>query len=571
MPHPATLQYGDLSTPSEEYLEMQPIRQAIDDFYVGGWKLAKNVSRYLPKMLGEHGAGYRQRIKSGSYINYFAQIVDYFASALFTQELAVRPPSDADDPSTPGEEPDEDDIYTQFSKNADGSGVPRARKAGQKHNCGKTLNEVMHELIVTALKQKSAWLHVEMPPKSDANSLAEEEAAGAGTPYVFEVPHEQIIDWEYDDEGELRYAVIRQKAALKGPPGAAVRKQKTFRETYEVWLREKSPDVEPVVSWARYVVEYPESKPPRENDPIALEAEGEVSFKSIPLLEMQLSDGLWAGNKLCPMAREHYQRRTTLNAAENRSMIIIPVAKLGPETPSISHPISEAQQNEQRGVDPLTTFWSRGYEVIGQDDSIEFPEPKGTAYEHVSKRINELKDEMFRISHQMAASVNMQAGQVRRSGQSKKEDRAAEALVLAALGRVVRNFGLRLYTTISEARGEDVEWVAHGLDTYEHEEREDLIAESVQLQAVDIPSPTFRKEHAKRIARKLVENMPPATIAQIDREIDEGVDEQKKVADIEQKAHVDELQNPQPPVVAGPGAPRPTPKSPATQTKAAAA
>jgi hypothetical protein len=98
-------------------------------------------------------------------------------------------------------------------------------------------------------------------------------------------------------------------------------------------------------------------------------------------------------------------------------------------------------------------------------------------------------------------------------------------------------------------------WVPHGLDTYENEDREQLLEESIALQAVDIPSPTFRKEHAKRVARKLVPNMPPASIAKMDAEIEDGVDDQEALRSLEHDASVDEIKNPPPPAIHGVQAP----------------
>ncbi|MCL2449233.1 MAG: hypothetical protein FWD17_09820 [Polyangiaceae bacterium] len=536
---PPTITYGDLSTCSDEYEAMKRVRRSINDFYTGGFRLANNVGAYIPKMLGENPKRYGERIRSGAYINYFAQIVDYFAGALFTQELSIRPPSDAKDKSTMGDTPNDDDVYTRFAKNSDGA--------------GKCLNEILHDTVITALKHGTAWLHVELPKAADeVKSKADEEALGLGVPYLFEVPHEQIIDCDWDDDDELTYLVCRTVKKLKGPPG---RRKKNVLESFTVWIREENE-----VACAIYAIEYDPNKAPLDTDDVSLVETTETSFTRIPILRMELPDGLWAGNKLCPMAKEHFQRRTSLNSAENRSMVAIPVVKLGPEVPAPGGDLNEAATNPDRGSDPVSQFVSKGYEVIGAGDDMLFVEPDGKAYDHVAKRITDLKDEMFRISHQMAAAASMGSSAIRRSGQSKEQDRAAEAIVLAAIGRIVRAFAIRIYETISTARGEKVEWVAHGLDTFESEEREQLLEEAVSVAQVDIPSQTFRKEHAKRLARKLVPNMPPATIATIDQEIDEGTEDDQRVRDLEQDVHVAELKSPQPQSPAA-GAPK-MPKAP---------
>jgi hypothetical protein len=112
---------------------------------------------------------------------------------------------------------------------------------------------------------------------------------------------------------------------------------------------------------------------------------------------------------------------------------------------------------------------------------------------------------------------------MRRSGASKSEDRAAEALVLGAIGGMVRRFGALIYTTISVARGEDVVWAAHGLDTYEARDRQELIAEATQMANVPVPSQTFDIHYKTQVATQLCPGMDPATQDTVRSEIAAGV------------------------------------------------
>ena len=557
--------YGDLKACSEDYISEAPLRETIEDFYQGGFALQAKAKKYLPRMVGEHPRRHKDRCRSGGYINYFAQITDYYASALFTQELAVRPAADADKKSTPGTEPEDADIYQQFAKDAD--------------THGQTLNDVMHDLVITALKQRRAWLHVEMPAPVTVASLAEEEAMGLGVPYVFEVPADQIIDWDYDDDGDLSYIVVHQVKKLKGPPG---RRSNSVLEEFKIWRKiEMLPDAPDVAAgferdigqdddcrivWEKYEVQYPVNKQPNDNDMIGLTDAGEVSFKRIPILDFVVPDGLWLGNKLAPLALEHYQRRTTLNAAENRSMVAIPVAKLGPEISAVGEAMpSEAQQDPNRGVSPVDAFHAEGFLVVGSGDDIVFAEPSGKCYEHVAKRISELKEEIFRISHQLAASISTGAGAMRRSGQSKSEDRAAEALVLGAIGGIVRRFAVMLYRTISDGRGEDIEWATHGLDTFESRERTEIVEEAVSIDLINIPSPTFKKLYKFQIATELEPNMDPTTSETVRQEISDGVDGESELADMQHEAAKDAVLNPPQPMLPAESAPpaQPNPAKPA--------
>lgn len=567
----ASIAYGELRRQSDEYRADISLRETIEDFYHGGFALQAKAKQYLPKLVGEHPKRHAVRCKSAGYINYFAQIVDYYASALFTQELSVRPAADANKASTPGTEPDDTNEYQQFAKDADRN--------------GHGLNDILHDLVVTALKQRRAWLHVEMPQPLPVQSRAEEDALGLGIPYVFEIPAEQIIDWDYDDDGDLAYAVVHQAKRLKGPPG---RRQNLILEEFKIWRKlEAIPDPADVAAgferdvgrdginrivWEKYEVQYAPDKKPLDTDEIALTDSGEVSFQRIPILDLCVPDGLWIGNKLAPLAQEHYQRRTTLNDAENRSMVSVPVAKLGSELGAVGGAMpSEVQQDPNRGTNPIDDFYAKGYTVIGAGDSIEFAEPSGRCYEHVAKRIAELKEEIFRISHQLAASISTGAGSMRRSGQSKSEDRAAEALVLGAIGGIVRRFALMLYETISLGRGDDVEWTAHGLDIFEGRDRTAIVEEAVSVDLVSIPSPTFKKLYKFQLATELEPNMDPATSETVRKEIGDGVDAEQELHDIQHEASKDLALNPPQPMLPAESAPpaKPNPDKPEKQQQPA--
>ena len=167
-------------------------------------------------------------------------------------------------------------------------------------------------------------------------------------------------------------------------------------------------------------------------------------------------------------------------------------------------------------------FNRKGYVVLGKDDDIGFAEPGGAAYELVDKQLEKLVDEMFRVVHQMASSVSATKQALARAAASKAEDRRATEIVLAAYGALVRDFAKRIYDCLSAARGEDVVWTVHGLDKFELEDRDGIVKEALSLDAIAIPSPTFRKTYKTKIALALVGNVPPETQDVIREEIERG-------------------------------------------------
>jgi hypothetical protein len=272
---------------------------------------------------------------------------------------------------------------------------------------------------------------------------------------------------------------------------------------------------------------YKPNQPPKDEDDVPRAGGGETTFRQIPVIELTIPAGLWVGNKLGVLAREHFQRRSALNAAENKSLFAVPYVKLGPEitAPGAAMP-SEVQQNPNRGRDPRGEFNRKGYVVIGKDDDIGFAEPVGAAYELVDKQLEKLVDEMFRVVHQMASSVSATKQALARAAASKAEDRHATEIVLAAYGALVRDAAKRIYDCLAAARGENVVWTAHGLDKYELEDRDGILKEALSLDAIAIPSATFHKTYKTKIALALVGNCPPETQDVIREEIERGVDQQ---------------------------------------------
>ena len=223
-----------------------------------------------------------------------------------------------------------------------------------------------------------------------------------------------------------------------------------------------------------------------------------------------------------PLAKEHFQRRSDLAGSMCRNLVEIPYVKRGPEIPAVHAALpSQTQQNPHRGADPVGTAKSKGYVDIGSDDEIGFAGPSGRAYELASASANELRDEIFGAMNTMALALSNTGATVARSGLSKKEDRSATVIVQDYIGGIVRETSAAVYEMVSDGRGEEVEWVAVGANSYDREDRETLVAEATEVQLLTLPSVTLHRLYATNLALALV----------------------PKASDAEQKLIRDELQS----------------------------
>jgi hypothetical protein len=535
---PKAMTYGRLRQRHPDYDAER--MQELHDLHAGGYTIAKRAKAFLPQLCNESGPRHEERCRLTAFLGYFGQIVEQFSSDLFAQPLSIMAAADADNPNTPGDPPDAE-FYKAFESDSDTGGTPFV--------------DLMKDVTSTAMVQRTSFVVIDAPDASDVpapKNRVEEDADGLSRLYAYELSPRQVIDWKEDGKGGFSWAIIDKREQDRETP-FDVRDQ--VRETFTVWTMSGG-----VAEWARYAVTYETTNPPRDTDVVLLDREGTTKFKRIPVLRMELPKGLWVGNKVGPPQKEHWQRRSALNSAEARSLVAIPFVKRGPEIgPMGGAQPSSTQEDEHRGSDPVGRFNKAGFVEIGSGDSLEYAEPKGHCYELVHKELDELKDEIFRVAHQMAASVRPSAGALGRSGASKQQDGKATALVLRALGHEARQFALLIYRTISDARGEDVIWTANGLDNYEVIEREAVLEEAISLDQVAIPSETFKITYKTQVAEKLVSGVDPQTLDTIRKEIKAGVHAEHEVSELSVEAEKDELLNPTPPVITMPGVPPVTP------------
>ena len=542
---PGSLTYGVLTQRHDTYDDK--LLTKLEDLYVGGWQIQKKAEQYLPRLPGEGDDRYRCRVETATYQPHFGQIVDQFTSDVFEQSLDITPQSDAKDKTTPGVDTT-DDFYTDFAKDADGRGT--------------SLADVLRGLLTTALKHRKALLCVDAPEDAAAAppaSRAEEDARGLRRCYAYELPIASLVDWETNDDGDFTWAIIAKRERIRATP-LSVRGSTT--ETFTVWSMGAGGKAE----WSRYAITYGPKDPPT-NETLVTRVGGPstTNFDAIPLHVLELTEGLWVGNKIGPNALEHWRRRSALIGAQNDSLCAIPWVALGPEIPAMGEGISESTSDPERGNDPVRQMRGKGYTVLGKDETLDFAEPSGGCYELVDKQLDKLRDEMFAVNHQMAASVRTNTTALGRSGQSKQADKASTNKVNCALGHAIREFALELYECIAAARGdENVLWSAHGMEVYEQDDREQVLEEAISLDQVQIPSKTFRKLHKFQVAKKLAPNATPAELDVIRDEIEKGVESEQDMRDLQDEVQKDALENPQPPTPPTAGPPKaPTAKPPA--------
>lgn len=520
--------YGTLKQQNPAY--RPKLWSKIDDLYSGGFTILEHAERYIPQQINEPVDRYKERITLASYMNYLGMVVDAYAANLFAQEPVITP---SDEKATV------DEFWAEFADDA----TLRS----------ESFSKLLRSCFTTSLLKRRALIGCDFPTVADrAETRAAEDQSGAAHGYAFEIPVEDMLDWEYSEVvtrevelndggkvcysfGLLSWAVLRREIAKRATPEDS---RSTFIEEFKVWRLDPSG----IATWQTF------RAPPRKSGDHApsdaldlpLFAEGATTFNQIPIVELEVPDGLWIGNKLGPIALEMFRRRSALNASETRHLFPVPVVKLGPEIGAVGGALPpDVQQNPGRGNDALDPLRRMGGLVLGHEDSFDFAEPKGNVLELVDKRLRDLVDEFFRVAHMMSASVSSTSKALGRSGSSKAQDHRGMTVILEAYGAIVRDCASRVYDLIADGRKEEVDWKVHGLDKFDVVDREIVLDEAKSIGAVDIPSPTFRVHWQTKVAIALLGNVPPEIQTTIQKEIQQGVAAEEQMRDVMRDAMQD--------------------------------
>jgi hypothetical protein len=504
MPEENLITYGLLSQTHPTY--DAKLWATLNLFYRGGFEVLKQAKSFLHKAPNESEERYSYRLKHASYICYFGQIVDYLVGALSHEKLQVAA---ASEDGQSGSFPDPT-FYAEFAENADLARLP--------------FDALMAQAMTTALICKRAWIAVDLPTQSmldePATSRAEEEAWGVARAYAFERHPEEVLNWNTDESGRLSWLVTRRRVCERSSP---FQRQDTWVEHFKVWFMSSG-----TAQWTLFETteKHEGDETPSDNEPLVEIGSGTTSFNRIPFVAVELPWGLWAGNKIGPLAIEHFQRRSDLRGSVTSSLVETPYVKLGPEISGVGDALpSEAQQDPSRGAAAFDAMRQQGFIRLGADDDIGYVSPQGRGYEIADKGLDSTRDEMYRTVTAMALSLNNTGAAVARSGESKREDRSATEIVLSALSAIARRKAVEVYDLVADGRNETANFEAQGLSVFNVGEIEELLDEAERVDALQIPSPTFRKTHLSRVALRLLPNSSPETKATIKQELEDAVDE----------------------------------------------
>jgi hypothetical protein len=463
---PAALPYKTFKQRHPSYdAELWKIYRAL---YEGGEKMCQPeiLRKLLPAHIGEEPQVYAKRLEFALYFPYAGQIIDFIIAAM------------SSDPITMVAEPVADSWYDDFY-------VDTSLAGGRK----QTFEKLLRDQLATALICKRSWLLVDLPNVFDEEApvnLKTQEEAGALDAYLVPVEPENVVDWEETDDGMIKWAILMRRVQCReGLTG----NRNTIREEYTYFTPER---------WARYSIEWDSTKKPcpEDEDLCTLEEEGPHSFGRVPLLPMDLPSGLHAMGKIKQMAISHFNKRSALDWGEYRSLFQFMVAKLAP-----GDPLNAVTDDADRAVNQRIGHGR--IMVLGDKDNLEWSGPDSAPFQIAMADLNNLRDEMHRVLHHMALSIDNSGAALQRSGDSKAQDSTATTVVLKAMGQILRDYAEEVMCLVSQAHGDGDKytWTAKGLEEFDIQSVHGMLEEAATLDTIAIPSATFKRLYLYKVAK----------------------------------------------------------------------
>lgn len=440
--------------------------------YSGGKSLLRSqpvLEDVFPRHLHEEDFVYVERAKRAYYIPYAGAIVDMMVSELFAERLAMAG------------EPKPDEFYDEFFEDV-----------SQPGGRVRSLNDFLKEQTLNALIAQRSWSLIDLP-KTDADvepaTLKEQEEYGALRAYACPIDPCCVHDWERGEDGQLKWVLL---CFEKTPRNSLTEGRNNVTLEYVHYTP---------TEWNKYSITYDREKYPNglpDETEVPRVGGGPITIGRVPIAVMELSDGLYAMGKLESLAAAHMNKVNAVSWAEYKTLFPSLVHFGAP--PELDNPISEDPNRATKQIYGP----GRIVELAG-GDRMEYLQPDAAAFQAAMADIATLRDEMYRVVHHMAQSIDNSAAALQRSASSKQVDAAMTAIVLKALAQVVIRHALDVYTLVGLVRGDrEIEWTTKGMDQFGQTPVADQLQMAQTLDLINIPSATFQRLNKSKLAKSIL-------------------------------------------------------------------
>jgi len=445
-----------------EYISRKATWKRYKDLYLGGEQLRARAGEYLVRRHKEPGEVYLERLNRVFYLNYVGSIVDWYGATLMHREPALM--LEGGDSGARG-------FYSLLANDCDLRGT--------------SLSEFFRKRFVDALVCGSSYVAVDFPRTAGpALTRAEEDAAGASRAYLVDYGAEEVINWNYDPNGGMDWAVIRTSCLEQSKVTDARWEEETRwvyydRENFQIYRRVGEQKAIEKVDEGRHAL---------------------ASLGRVPLFPVRVTEGLWLMNRAALLQLEHFNKSNALAWALTMGLFAMPVV------------YSEREWNQMVG--------ESYYIQLGPEDRFGWTEPEGKVYQIASDNLAQMKDEIYRVcylNNQAAGGASSSANQ---SALGKQLDFATTAEVLGAYGTTVRESMKQVLWAIAAARQDEVAIDVAGMDEFDIDDFSTELDNAQKLLNLGIQSPTLTKQIHKRLAMQFLADARQETKSRVAEEIE---------------------------------------------------
>lgn len=452
-----------------EYAAMKVMWRRYKDLYAGGEQFRLGASEYLVRRHREPNEVYIERLNRVFYENYIGSIIDWYAATLLRREPVVI---------VEGNNESGRSFFNTFSEDCDLKGT--------------NFSEFLRQQLVKTLVYGVTYIAVDFPRAAHcAMNRAEEDALGQSRAYLVDYAPEEMINWSYDRDGHLEWAVLRTTRLRQA------------KITDDGWTKETTWIYYDRESFQLYGTVHENGK----EASIELLDEGTHALASqhrVPLFQLRVTEGLWLMNKAASLQLEHFNKSNGLAWALTMGLFATPVI------------YSEREWNQIVG--------DSYYIQLDPGDKFGWTEPQGHVYNIAAENLVRLKDEIYRVSYLMTQSGGVQMSNLGQSGISKQRDFSITQEVLRAYGDVVKETMKQILHAIDDARQDGLSIDVSGLDEFDIGDFSSELDDAKKLIELGIASGTLKKQIYKKLAFKYLSDARQETKNQVAREIDASLE-----------------------------------------------
>lgn len=494
MPFSNTVPVKSIDAKHVEWRSTYQYWERLRKLYEGGHILKQSADEFLPKRSMEPVDQYADRIARFEAPDHLGNIVGYYVAALYKNppDVTMRKHGVTGEGAILKADSSDVEELNKFSDNVDANG----------HSILKFFREsVCPKLLV----YKKAYVLFDLPTSELFPSLAQQKQAGALVPYLISYCPQDVINWQTNPVGALDWIVIKLRQ-LKQDQVFDTPKYSDLWYLYDrsgvAVYRYDWPDTnEKGAPWSNGMPDF--SSYPT-NAVATLQRTGPHALtdkNQVPVFVQELAAEHWLGNRLASPLNRLIAKENEYDWSLEQSALAFLIVFSNREFNTIKR--SEV-----------------GFLQLDPTDKAEYLVPDSAAYDHLQKRVIELREEVYRLAYLVTQGRSSSASASMQSGYSKEQDMLPARDVLSALGDQAREALQQILQEAADCMGLEVDVDVQGLN---FSDRTDMISLEVMERVetvMPIQSPRYEKEVQKRLVRESLPDLNREVLGQIDGEID---------------------------------------------------